>query len=161
MSKIRAAVLKTNAMRALDQDGVGYEAYSYDPALMGAVEVAEALRVSPGQVYKTLVMLRDEKAPLLVMVSGEREVDLRVLAQQLGSKSVRMAHKSEAERLTGLQTGGIGALALLGKPFPVYLDRAALGELEIFVNGGRRGLNLRVPVADLIRLTGALVVDVR
>ncbi len=161
MSKTRAAVSKTNAMRALDHDGVGYEAYTYDSALMGAIEVAEALGVPAGQVYKTLVMLRDGKAPLLVMVSGEGEVDVRVLAQQIGSKSVRMAPKSEAERLTGLQTGGIGALALLGKPFPVYLDRPALGEQEIFVNGGRRGLNLRVPVADLIRLTGAVPVDVR
>ncbi|MDQ2744241.1 MAG: aminoacyl-tRNA deacylase [Chloroflexota bacterium] len=161
MSKARAAVSKTNAMRALDQAGVGYEAYTYDPALMGAVEVAEALGVPAGQVYKTLVMLRDEMAPLLVMVSGEREVDLRVLAQHIGSKSVRMAPKAEAERLTGLQTGGIGALALLAMPFPVYLDRAALGEQEIFVNGGRRGLNLRVPVADLVRLTVAAVVDVR
>lgn len=161
MSKTRAAVSKTNAMRALDKEGVSYEAYTYDPALMGAVEVAEALGVPAGQVYKTLVMLRDEMAPLLVMVSGEREVDLRVLAQKFGSKSVRMAPKSEAERLTGLQTGGIGALALLGTPFPVYLDRAALSEQEIFVNGGRRGLNLRVPVADLVRLAGAVVVDVR
>ncbi len=160
MSKIKAAVSKTNAMRALDKEGVGYEAYTYDPALLGAVEVAEALGVPPGQVYKTLVMLGDEKAPLLVMVSGEREVDLRVLAQQIGSKSVRMAPKSEAERLTGLQTGGIGALALLGKAFPVYIDRVALSEHEIFVNGGRRGLNLRVPVADLVRLTGAVTVDV-
>ncbi len=148
-------------MRALDQEGVGYEAYTYDPALMGAVEVAEALRVPPGQVYKTLVMLRDGKEPLLVMVSGDREVDLRVLAQQIGSKSIRMAPKSKAERLTGLQTGGIGALALLGKRFPVYIDRMALSEQEIFVNGGRRGLNLCIPVADLIRLTGAVPVDVR
>jgi len=72
-----------------------------------------------------------------------------------------MAPKSEAERLTGLQTGGIGALALLGKPFPVYIDRLALGQKEILVNGGRRGLNLSVPVPDLIQLTGAQSVDVR
>jgi len=161
MSKIRPAVPKTNAMRALDQEGVRYEVYTYDPTLMGAVEVAEALHVPPGQVYKTLVILRDGKEPLLAMVSGECEVDLRVLAQQIGCKSVRMAPKSEAERLTGLQTGGIGALALLGKPFPVYIDRLALGQKEIFVNGGRRGLNLSVLVPDLIQLTGAQSVDVR
>jgi prolyl-tRNA editing enzyme YbaK/EbsC (Cys-tRNA(Pro) deacylase) len=94
----------------------------------GAVEVAEALRVSPGQVYKTLVMLRDEKSAAGHGV-GEREVDLRVLAQQLGSKSVRMAPKSgrTPDRLqTGHRRSGPA-----GKPFPVYLDRAALGELEI------------------------------
>jgi Cys-tRNA(Pro)/Cys-tRNA(Cys) deacylase len=71
-----------------------------------------------------------------------------------------MAAKSDAERLTGLQTGGIGALALIGKPFDVYIDASALDQEHIYVNGGRRGLNLLVSVRDLLNVTGARLVSV-
>ena len=70
-----------------------------------------------------------------------------------------MAPHRDAERLTGLQVGGIGALALMNKPFEPCIERAALQYEWILVNGGRRGLNLRVAVDDLIRVTGARVVD--
>src|SRR5262249_31200754 len=65
----------------------------------------------------------------------------------------------DAERLTGLLVGGIGALALVNRPFEVCIERAALDHEWVLVNGGRRGLNLRVAVADVIRLTGAPAVD--
>ena len=151
---------KTNAMRALDQRRIPYEAHEYDPEIKSADGVAAVLGVSPNEVYKTLVMLRESGRPLLVMVPGNREVDPRTLARSLGAKSVRMAPKQEAERLTGLQTGGIGALALLGKPFDVYIDRAALTKERIFVNGGRRGLNLRLRTSDLMAVTEAQPVDI-
>jgi Cys-tRNA(Pro)/Cys-tRNA(Cys) deacylase len=93
------------------------------------------------------------------MVAGNREIDLRQLARSLGEKAVRMAPHREAERLTGLQVGGIGALALVGKPFEPCLDRPALEHEWLLVNGGRRGINLRLAVADLIRVTGARIVE--
>jgi Cys-tRNA(Pro)/Cys-tRNA(Cys) deacylase len=150
---------KTNAMRALDARGVAYETVAYDPAIHAASEAAAAYGAPPEEVYKTLVLLRERGRPLLVMVPGPSEVDLRVLARSLGEKSVRMAPQREAERLTGLQVGGIGALALLGRPFDVCLDRSALAHERIYVNPGRRGLNVRLRVDDLLRLTGAQVVD--
>jgi Cys-tRNA(Pro)/Cys-tRNA(Cys) deacylase len=152
-------VEKTNAMRFLDGRKVAYTALEYPPDVHGAVEVAGVLGVPPESVYKTLVVLRERGRPLLVMVAGPREIDPRRLARALGEKAVRMAPQREAERLTGLQVGGIGALALLGKPFDVCLDRPALDRPELLVNGGRRGLNLRLRVDDLIRLTGARVVE--
>jgi Cys-tRNA(Pro)/Cys-tRNA(Cys) deacylase len=127
----------------------------YSEEIKSAEGVAEALGLDPADVYKTLVMFRDDGSPILVMVPGDQEVHLKSLARSIGARSVRMAPKADAERLTGLQTGGIGALALLGKPFAVYLDESAWEKDRILVNGGRRGLNLRVPVEDLIRLTGA------
>jgi Cys-tRNA(Pro)/Cys-tRNA(Cys) deacylase len=151
---------KTNAMRALEAAGVAYEAASYEPALTSAEEVAHALGVPPSEIYKTLVMVREGDEKLLVMVPGDKEVSPKVLARSLGARSVAMVSKREAERLTGLQTGGIGALALLGRRFTVLIDRDALGREHIYVNGGRRGLNLRVPVAGLMRLTGARAVQV-
>jgi Cys-tRNA(Pro)/Cys-tRNA(Cys) deacylase len=146
---------KTNAMRMLDQRKVPYTAHEYPAEAHNAVEVAHLLGVPPAMVYKTLVVLPERGRPLLVMVAGPRALDPRRLARAIGQKSVRMAPHTEAERLTGLLVGGIGALALLNKPFDVYIDQPALELEEILVNGGRRGLNLRLRVADLLRVTGA------
>jgi Cys-tRNA(Pro)/Cys-tRNA(Cys) deacylase len=152
---------KTNAMRLLDQRRVPYEALAYDPAIHSAVGVAEVLGVPPERVYKTLVALHEApgRRPLLVMIAGPEELDLRLLARSVESKAVRMAPQREAERLTGLLVGGIGALALVGKPFEPCIERAALDHDWVLVNGGRRGLNLKLAVSDLIALTGARVVD--
>jgi Cys-tRNA(Pro)/Cys-tRNA(Cys) deacylase len=150
---------KTNALRLLDRQKVAYTALEYAPETHSAVEVAEVLGVAPEMVYKTLVVLRERGRPLLVMIAGPRQIDPRRLARSLGEKSVQMAPQREAERLTGLQVGGIGALALLNRPFDVCIDRTALALEEVLVNGGRRGLNVRLRVDDLIRLTRARVVD--
>ena len=157
----RQKLEKTNALRLLDAKRVPYEALTYDAEIHSAVSVAEALGVPPEQVYKTLVVLREELSsrPLLVMIAGPEELDLRLLARSIGAKAARMAPHRDAERLTGLQVGGIGALALMNRPFEPCIERAALQFEWVLVNGGRRGLNLRVAVQDLIRLTGARVVD--
>jgi Cys-tRNA(Pro)/Cys-tRNA(Cys) deacylase len=159
---VRSKLNKTNAIRLLDARGVRYEVLTYDPEIHSAVEVAKVFGLSADRVYKTLVVLHEAagRRPLLVMIAGDRELDPRTLARSVGSKAVRMAPHREAERLTGLQVGGISALALVGRPFEVCLDRAALEYEWILVNGGRRGLNVRIAVSDLIRLTDAQIVDV-
>jgi len=157
----RQKLEKTNAIRLLEARRVPYEALTYNPEIHSAVGVAEVLGVPPGQVYKTLVVLREEprSRPLLVMIAGPDELDMRLLARSIGAKAVRMAPQKDAEKLTGLLVGGIGALALMNKPFEPCIERAALAHDWVLVNGGRRGLNLRVAVQDLVRLTDARVVD--
>ena len=72
---------------------------------------------------------------------------------------MRMASHKEAEALTGLQVGGISALALLNRPFDVFIDRPATGLSHILVSAGKRGINLRIAVDDLIRVTRARVIE--
>ncbi|MCA1670002.1 MAG: hypothetical protein LC793_21970 [Thermomicrobia bacterium] len=96
---------------------------------------------------------------MLVMLPTSKELDLRRFARAIGEKSVRMALQREAEQLTSLKVGGISALALLGKPFSVYLDASATALAKLYISGGQRGLDLRLRVTDLIAVTGATVVE--
>lgn len=159
-SKRKQGVSKTNALRLLDQRRIPHEVFTYDADIVSAEGVADALGIPPELVYKTLVLVTDTGKPLLVMVPGDQEVDLRVLAKNIGARRVGMATKQQAERLTRLQTGGIGALALVDRGFDVYLHANARATDSVLVNGGRRGLNVRVPVPALIELTSARLVSV-
>ncbi|MGB9724299.1 MAG: aminoacyl-tRNA deacylase [Chloroflexia bacterium] len=150
---------KSNVMRLLEARGIAYEAFSFSPEIHSARGVAEVLGVPAHIVYKTLVVVSPEGRPFLVLIPGNRELDLRRLARSLGLKKVRMATQKEAERWTGLQVGGISPLALLGRGFRVYVDRSALDLEHIFVSAGRRGLNLRLRVSDLLALTAARPVE--
>lgn len=153
-------VEKTNAMRALEQRKVAYEPVVYGDAetFHTATEVAAMLGQPVEAVYKTLVVLREKGKPLLVMIQADREVDLRRLAKEVGEKKLQMATLREAEKLTGLQVGGISALALLNKGFEALLDAPALEQTQVYVSAGRRGMQIRLAVADLVKVTGAKVV---
>jgi Cys-tRNA(Pro)/Cys-tRNA(Cys) deacylase len=150
---------RTNAMRLLDAQQVDYQVLTFSPDIHSATGVAETLGLDPASVYKTLVVQRAPGKPLLVMIAGHREVDLKALAAAVGEKKLSMATHREAEELTGLQVGGISALMLLNQGFEVCIDRAAQVLDEVVVSAGQRGVNLRLRVADLVRVTGARWVD--
>lgn len=150
---------KTNSMRLLDRLGIPYEVYTFSPDIHSAVGVAEATGIPAREVFKTLVLLRPNGKPLLVIAPGDSEVDLRKVAAAVGEKKVSLASHREAEALTGLQVGGISALALRDKRFPVYLDRSALAHERIMVSAGKRGINLRLSPQDLIRAVDAQLID--
>ncbi len=149
-------------MRVLEARKIPYEIFVYDAAgeFHSAAEAAALLGAPIEAVYKTLVVLNEDasgsrKKPLLVMVASAREIDLRVLAKSVGAKKLRMATKKEAEQLTGAQIGGISALAQLNKGFEILLDETANTLEWIHVSGGARGVDLKLRVADLVRVTRA------
>ncbi|MGC8879210.1 MAG: aminoacyl-tRNA deacylase [Anaerolineae bacterium] len=150
---------KTNALRILEAHGIPYQLFTFSPEIHSAIEVAQALGLPPHEVYKTLVVLRPQGRPLLVMIAGDRELDLKRVAAAVGEKRLRMATQREAEALTGLQVGGISALALLGRPFDVFIDCSALALQHIVVSAGRRGMNVRLAMDDLLRVTRAHVIE--
>lgn len=154
----RKAPPKTNAMRALDAHKIAYSTFLYAETIHSADEVAVLLGVPASQVYKTLVVLADGGRRLLVMAPGDREIDLRLVAREVGAKSAQMALQREAERLTGLKVGGISPLALLDKRFEVYLDATAATLDELYLNGGQRGINIKLRVSDLLAITNARLI---
>lgn len=147
--------ITNNVTRFLDSRKVKYAAHQIPPEKLGAVEAADLMGVPHDQVFKTIVTKREKGKPVLAVIPGPRTVDLKMLASFLGEKKMLLPTEREAEQLTGLQAGGISPLALINKGFQVVLDSAA-GEFEqIFVSGGQRGLDIQLPVKDLIQLTNA------
>lgn len=150
-------VEKTLAMKVLEGKKIPYNVVTFPDDMHDAEAIAALLGVPAALVYKTLVVMPPAagRKPLLVMVPADRQLDLKALAAALGAKKIRMATHREAEELTGLQVGGISALALLNRGFDVYLDESAGDKEAVYVSAGKRGINLKVPVAHLIKLTGA------
>jgi len=146
-----------NVTRFLDARKVKYVAHELPAEKLGALEAAEYLNVSAEQVFKTIVTMREKKKPVLAVIPGPSIVDLKLIAAFFSEKKMSLPTESEAEALTGLQAGGISPLALINKGFQVALDSAAQNFDQIYISGGQRGLNIQLPVADLIKLTNARV----
>lgn len=145
-----------NVIRLLKSRKIPFEAYELPPQKLGALETARRLGVPPERVFKTIVVVREQGGkPILAVVPGTCAVDLKALATYLGEKKLRLPTQREAEQLTGLQAGGISALALLNRGFQVVVDERALHEPMFHVSGGRRGLNIRLPVQAFLALTNA------
>jgi Cys-tRNA(Pro)/Cys-tRNA(Cys) deacylase len=151
---------KTNAMRVLEAKKIPYTAHYFSPEIHSAEGVAQAVGVPAERVFKTLVVLPGEGRPLLAIVPGSAELDLKKLAQATGEKKLRMATQREAESLTGLLVGGISALALLNKGFRVVVDASASRHERILVSAGQRGINLELAPQDLVAITRARLADI-
>ncbi len=152
---------KLNSMRFLEQHQIDYEVFEFDDSIHIAQRVAEAVGIPVEAVYKTLVVMPDDgkgRRPMLVLLSGDRSLNLKALAKATSHKKLRMAAHQEAEKLTGLKVGGISALALIAKNWPVYLDQLATERDHILISAGQRGINLHVPVTRLIQVLNIRVV---
>lgn len=147
-------------MKVLEGKKITYAVESYPADMRDAAAIAAKLTVSPAQVYKTLVALRPLPGkPMLVLVAADQQLDLKKLAKAVGEKKVRMATHAEAENLTGLQVGGISPLALLNKGFAIFMDASAQSQRYIFVSAGQRGLQIKIAVGDLIKVTHARYIE--
>lgn len=151
---------KLNSMRVLDSESVPYDVLSFPDTIHSAQEVAEHFGIAGSDVYKTLVLMTSKKTPILMMMPADQELQVKRLAQVIGDKKLRMATHNEAEAATGLKVGGISALALRHRRFPVYIANTAANLRSLLVSAGQRGVNLRLDVADVMRVTGATLVDV-
>lgn len=145
------------AVRMLEQRKIPHQVFEFDSSIRSAEEVARATGMPPERVFKTLVIEQEPPRgkPYLVMMPSTAEVDLRVLAASTGVKKLRMASHVDAERYTGLQVGGISALALVNRGFTALIDESATTHESILVSAGQRGMDLSLRITDLLSLTGA------
>jgi Cys-tRNA(Pro)/Cys-tRNA(Cys) deacylase len=145
-----------NVIRLLESCKVQFKAVELPAEKLGALETAEFLGVDPGLVFKTIVIKREKSGkPLLAVVPGDQHVDLKSLAAFIKEKKVSMPTEKEAEQLTGLQVGGISALALINRGFETLLDLSAMKLNDFYVSGGMRGLLIWMRVQDYVIISGA------
>lgn len=151
----------TPATLALEGAGISYRAhpYEHDPGADSfGLEAAEVLGVEPERVFKTL--LADVDGELVVgIVPITSRLHLKSLAAAVGGKRASMADPAVAERRTGYLVGGISPIGQK-RPHTTVLDETAELFDTVYVSGGRRGLDVELAPADLVRLTGATLADI-
>jgi Cys-tRNA(Pro)/Cys-tRNA(Cys) deacylase len=148
----------TPATLALRKLGIAFKlhTYVYDTTVQSGgigLQAAEALGVEPGRMLKTL-MAEVDGNPVCVMVPSDCEVSMKKLAAALGGKAANMMRPADAERLTGYHVGGISPFGQK-KRVPVAIERAAMSNLTVFVNGGQRGLQIEIDPNDAAIAAGA------
>lgn len=148
----------TRATLALQQAGVSFtiHTYDYDPnAERIGLQAAQAIGADPNTVLKTLMTLVDGK-PACVVVPSDREVNLKKLATALGGKAAQMMKPTDAERMTGYHVGGISPFGQK-KRVPTVIEETALVHEAVFINGGQRGLQVKLSPQDAAKALGAKV----
>jgi Cys-tRNA(Pro)/Cys-tRNA(Cys) deacylase len=133
--------------------------YAHDPRSASyGTEASELLGLPAARVFKTLVAEVDGVLTVgVVPVAGQ--LDLKALAAAAGGKKARMAELAAAERATGYVAGGISPLGHR-KRLPVVVDSSATGFDTVFCSGGRRGLEIELAPAELVRLASAMVAPI-
>lgn len=151
----------TPATLALTRAGVGFtvHTYDYDPdADSIGLAAAQALGEDPARVLKTLMTLVDGR-PVCVVLPSDREVSMKKLAAAAGGKSAAMMKPADAERMTGYKVGGISPFGQK-KRVPTLLEAGAATEPYVYLNGGQRGLQVRMSPADLLAAAGARAAEI-
>jgi Cys-tRNA(Pro)/Cys-tRNA(Cys) deacylase len=148
----------TRATQFLTQAKIAHSVHSYDYAPGGervGLQAAEALGELPARVLKTL-MIEIDGRPACAVIPSDRELSMKKVAAALGGKSAQMMKPADAERITGYHIGGISPFGQK-KRLPFAIERDALAEDQVYINGGQRGLQVRLAPGDAARALGAVV----
>jgi Cys-tRNA(Pro)/Cys-tRNA(Cys) deacylase len=151
----------TTATIALERAKIQFtlHEYAHDPRNDSyGLEASEALGIPPGQVFKTLVAAVDG-ALAVGVVPVHRQLDLKALAAAVGGKKAVLAEVAAAERATGYVAGGISPVGQKRR-LPVVIDASALEQTTMFCSAGRRGLEIEITPADLVKAAGATVAPI-
>jgi len=149
---------RTPATMVLEKAGKRFEllTYEYDPdAPSIGLQAAEALGLAPSVVFKTLMVVAGDE-PCIAIIPSDQELSLKALAAVAGKKSAVMMRPADAERISGYHVGGISPLGQK-KRLRCFLDVSAMALPFLVVNGGQRGLQIKVAPADLVAATSAVV----
>jgi len=147
----------TRATQALAKAGVAFtvHAYDYDPdAEKVGLQAAEALGEAPERVLKTMMVLLDGK-PACAILPSDRELSMKRFAAALGGKSAAMMPVPQAEKVSGYKVGGVSPFGQ-PRPVPLAIEQAALDHQLVYINGGQRGLQVRLSPRDAMQVLKAV-----
>ena len=151
----------TRATAALEKAGAAFtvHSYDYDPdADRIGMQAAESLGEPPARVLKTLMLLLDGK-PACAILPSDAQVAMKKFAAALGGKSAEMMKPADAERITGFKVGGISPFGQM-RTVPTAIEAAALNEPYVFINGGQRGLQVRLDPEEAVRILTTRVASI-
>lgn len=148
------------AVRALRAGRVAFvpHLYAWEPR-GGTRASSQALGVDEHAVIKTLIFEDDRRAPLCILMHGDREVSAKQLARTIGTKSVAPCEPPVADRHSGYQVGGTSPFGLR-RAMPIYMQRTILELPRIWINGGARGFLVEIDPRDAERVLAPALVDV-
>ena len=152
---------KTNAMRQLDAAKIPYEpkTYEVDENDLSGTHIAEQIGLPYEQVFKTIVTRGDKTGYLVFCIPCHKEIDLKAAAIATGNKKVEPVAVKELLGLTGYIRGGCSPIGMK-KKFPTYFDKSAEEADRITVSAGVRGIQLLLAREDIVRFTGARLVEI-
>ena len=148
----------TRATQFLAKAGIAFETIQYDyesGAERIGLQAAAAIGEAPSRVLKTLMVLVDGK-PACAVVPSDGELSMKRVAAAFGGKAAAMMSPAEAEKVTGYHVGGISPFGSR-KKVAVAIETAAMSEASVIINGGQRGVMVRLAPADAVRVLGAMV----
>lgn len=147
----------TRAVAYLNKHGIPYDMLEYEHREKGAVYASQAIGMAPERTAKTLIVQLSHRGYLVVLMPGHKSIPFKELARVYQVKRASMVDAETAERLSGYQIGGISPFGM-SRSLPVAVDSDLLEHETIAVNGGKRGLMLRMRPSDIVGGTGADVV---
>ncbi|MFB0505182.1 MAG: aminoacyl-tRNA deacylase [Thermodesulfobacteriota bacterium] len=150
--------MSSRGERFLIERRIPFESLEYDFRQKGSAYAAKALGAPLDAVLKSLVVRLSDSRFIFVLMPGSKDVSLKELARSAGVKEAQVASERDAQRLTGYLVGGISPFGARTQ-LPVYVDEEILDYGEIYINGGRRGLILKLRTKDFIDTVDATVLD--
>ena len=151
---------ETPATQFLKKAGVAFTEHFYEYVEKGGTAVsAEALGVPEHSVVKTLLMEDEARAPLVMLMHGDRKVSTKNLARQVGRKRIEPCLPEVAQRHSGYQVGGTSPFGTR-KKLPVCMERTILELDRIWINGGRRGFLVCIAPGEIVRTLAPTLVEV-
>lgn len=110
------------------------------------------------RITKSLVFLADNK-PVVVIIPGNRRVDMNKLRSALKTKDVKLVPFSKAHEYSGYDPGGTPPVNYKNIEKTVF-EKALLSHETIFGGGGTRNKLLEMRTEDIIRLDNAIIAEV-
>ncbi|MEG0629092.1 MAG: Cys-tRNA(Pro) deacylase [Enterococcus sp.] len=147
-------IQKTNAIRLVEQKKIDYieHEYAWSEEDLGTGHVSEQVKIEPARIFKTLVAVGNKTGPIVAVIPGNHELDLKKIAKASGNKKVEMLHLRDLEATTGYIRGGCSPIGMK-KLFPTFVDASAKNFEKIAISAGRRGLQMEIAPDAIIELT--------
>ncbi|WP_348923259.1 Cys-tRNA(Pro) deacylase [Enterococcus rotai] len=147
-------------MRIVEQQKIPYNEYEFEWSEdhLSANSVAEKIGIEDGKIFKTLVTVGNKTGPVVAVIPGNKELNLKKLASASGNKKVDMLHLKDLEETTGYIRGGCSPIGMK-KLFPTYIAEEANQFETIIVSAGKRGMQIELQPESILQVTNGKLAD--